>query len=323
MLISRFIDQKQVFTTFIVFLICISLLISCHSYEKYEGVKFIASRGDPPAQYLVWSPSDLNQVLITSNSLNIEENIVSIQNLKSKEKRIIKKTERGTLYGVAWMPESEEIIVTMGSGEFGGTSKTLLINDVEETEKLIVEGALLPALSPNGEILAYFSSNGQINPDLREHELHLRNIKSQEDVIVLEIKIENIFGLSWAPDGNKLVYSAGFIKSKNIYVFDIESGKTIQITDEGNNSNPNWSPKGDLIVYDEFSNRGLITHLSIIRSDGSCEFEFLHIKDLVSAPTWLPDGKTIGFIGEDGIYGLDLNEIFVDDIYQEECPQAK
>jgi len=45
--------------------------------------------------------------------------------------------------------------------------------------------------------------------------------------------------------------------------------------------------------------------------------------DRVGSPTWLPDGQTLGFVGLDGIYTLDLGKVFADDIYQGECPQIQ
>jgi len=58
------------------------------------------------------------------------------------------------------------------------------------------------------------------------------------------------YGLSWSPDGGKVVWSAGRGGAENLFVTDTENGSTRQITVlPGSESLASWSPNGRLIAF--------------------------------------------------------------------------
>lgn len=58
------------------------------------------------------------------------------------------------------------------------------------------------------------------------------------------------YGLSWSPDGRKVVWSAGRGGAENLFVTDTESGDTRQLTAlPGSESLASWSPNGRMIAF--------------------------------------------------------------------------
>ena len=93
-----------------------------------------------------------------------------------------------------------------------------------------------------------------------------------------------------------------------------------QITHDGNSTFPQWSPRGDLIVYEKSNTVGneTINSLHLSQLDGSCDIEIPNVKN-TSSPTWSSDGRKIAFIGKDGIYVLDTDIVLGRDIYKSLC----
>jgi Tol biopolymer transport system component len=310
----------QAIKILVIFLVFAQSVGACHSYENQDGIVLIDSRGEPPAQSIVWSPTDASQVLVTSTDLNHHDNQVFILNTETLEKSVLKKTDNGVLTGLGWSPDNKRILLLSNSGIVGEKSKILSVSTNGVDEVAVTEGAVQAAWSPDESVVAFFSYGAEVGDNLREINLHLRTITTQKDETILTLKSQNSFGLSWSPDGKKLVFALGDLKSSNLFVGDIARQEFVQITKNGINDYPVWSPHGNLIAYHQYSEAGLVSTLSLIRSDGDCEIEIPNLVDAWS-PTWLPDGKRLGFVGPDGIYVVDLEKLLGSDMLQGGCPR--
>ena len=312
---TKVICPKRLIKTIWTLLIATNLLFACNAYGRYQGVTFITLPGSPPAESIVWSPINADQVLVASSALNHHNDQLFILNTRTLEKTILRKNDTGKLFGLDWSPDGKRILFAKTSGIAGEIGKTLIMSVNGNDEEVLMEGVADAVWSPDGKTVAYLSYGTEI-------ELHLMDLGTKEDETILTLGSGDSLGSSWSPDGERLVFALGSLKSSNLFVSDIATGETTQITEDGLADSPVWSPQGDVIAYHKFSSDGLVSSLSLIRSDGSCEVEIPNL-DRVGSPTWLPDGKTLGFIALDGIYTLDLEKVFAGDIYQGECPKIQ
>ncbi|MCH7783298.1 twin-arginine translocase subunit TatC [candidate division KSB1 bacterium] len=137
----------------------------------------------------------------------------------------------------------------------------------------------------------------------------------------LEIQPLNVlhgFGdIKWSPDGKKLVMeSGGHIYTVEVPRIDpvfVDMTTLKQLTSEGGNFFPEWSPDGEWIVYD--SNVNDPKGASVIwkmRSDGSQKTDIgTQLVGEWRTPDWSPDGRRIVFrnyVNSGGeIYTMDIN----------------
>ncbi len=90
---------------------------------------------------------------------------------------------------------------------------------------------------------------------------------------------------SWSPKGDKLAFarSAGGFQ---IFVANADGSNETQLTFEGNNERPRWSPDGRFIVFS--SKRGGQEAIYVMRADGSGQTKVSRNKGLSQHPVWAP-----------------------------------
>ena len=91
----------------------------------------------------------------------------------------------------------------------------------------------------------------------------------------------------------------------NIYIFDIAGETKTQLTLEGDNSHPLWTPDGKQVVFR--CRREGQENWSLLRApaDGIGEAELLHLGPFALAPcSWTPDGKLLALY--DGHHDISL-----------------
>ncbi len=97
---------------------------------------------------------------------------------------------------------------------------------------------LEPALSPDGQWLAYESINGG------KLELYARNLETGAVRQLTENQADD-FSPSWSPDGSRIVFASNLHGSVDVYVIDVTTRETRRLTtDAGNNMYPTWSSDG-------------------------------------------------------------------------------
>lgn len=103
----------------------------------------------------------------------------------------------------------------------------------------------------------------------------------------------------WSPTGDRIaVARSGEAGEQHIWIYDLASKTLSQLTREGNNARPSWSPDGRRIAY--FSTLNGATDLYWIPADGSGPAEKVVAGADVtglSTTSWTPDGSRILFDG--------------------------
>ncbi|MCL5030566.1 MAG: peptidase S9 [Bacteroidetes bacterium] len=134
-------------------------------------------------------------------------------------------------------------------------------------------------------------------------------------------KLAEIFNPSWSPDGRYIVFSALANGLSNLFVYDLKTQSSRQLTDDAYAElQPTWSPDGKEILYstDRFTTR--LSDLDYGNYQlAIMNFETGKIERLPGFsdakeinPQWSADGKSIYFIsdhnGIDNLYRLDRTD---------------
>ncbi len=136
----------------------------------------------------------------------------------------------------------------------------------------------------------------------------------------------NASGISWSPDGTRVVWSGGSRGSEDLHVTDVVTGSTRLLTGlVGSESHPSWSPDGRTIAFIHWSSPGLglegwqadaVRRVRLVRTDmepARGESQTVDVGELPipypvpgreSSPTtqlhWLDDGAALLIAGFPG-----------------------
>lgn len=163
-----------------------------------------------------------------------------------------------------------------------------------------------PAISPMGDKVIFLSDRGDgylsiYLMDVLEGKVERKLIKGETSEDFEELHFLTP-GMSWSPDGKKIVFAAKAGDSDALYIFDIYSqeldqNKLDDLELDGIFS-PSWSPEGDKIAF-------------VGNVDGSSDIYIYNkntkkvenlTRDVFSDknPSWSPDGKKIIFTSDRG-----------------------
>lgn len=165
--------------------------------------------------------------------------------------------ERDLMPGSAFTPDGSAIITTANGKLVRIDTRTKAVVDIPfevDVEKQVVERLNFPYRVATGPVEARVISNPVLSPD-----------------------------------GNKLAFSA----FARIYVQDLESGRVEAVSPEGvATAFPDWSPKGNELVYVSWQNGGGHIYRQSARS-GSRPKRVSEHPAYYSYPVWSPDGERI------------------------------
>ncbi len=117
--------------------------------------------------------------------------------------------------------------------------------------------------------------------------------------------IDYVWPASYAPNGDRVVFSARSGGEINLFIIDRQTGEWTQVTqDPPGDIAPDWHPSQDKIVFAK--NTSGFTNIAVINTDGS-SFRLLTNENATSTnPRWSPDGTQIVFesdlSGNDELY---------------------
>ncbi|HMI99600.1 MAG TPA: hypothetical protein VK488_07200 [Gaiellaceae bacterium] len=119
----------------------------------------------------------------------------------------------------------------------------------------------------------------------------------------------------WSPDGARLAWGPVPVEPGEIYTASAAGGDVRQLTFERRPKDPpEWSPDGSELVYSELYSE-LSSEVFVVAADGiSPPRPLARSRSGSSQPTWSPNGGSIAFVDEEGIYavrpdGTDLHSI--------------
>jgi len=136
-----------------------------------------------------------------------------------------------------------------------------------------------PAVSPDGKFIAFVSDKGG-SPQI----YIMRSDGSQAKRITFEGSYNT--SPSWSPKGDKIVFS-GRRGTNQIFTINPDGTDLTQLTQNGNNEDPSFSPDGLHIAFcsDRDGSRGVY----IMRADGEAQQRITPPDIQASSPRWSPN----------------------------------
>jgi TolB protein len=138
----------------------------------------------------------------------------------------------------AWNPKTGQQVAFVS--DRGGLPNLYLMNaDGSNVEKLELQDkgyVIDPAWSPNGQLLAFSWRRPNGNYDLYVMDTATRQI------VELTRDAARNERPSWAPDGRHIVFESTRTGSRQIWTMLADGTQARQLTFQGHNESPNWSP---------------------------------------------------------------------------------
>jgi TolB protein len=210
-----------------------SAQICMYSLDSGKVVSFPRFRGTNTTP--VWSP-DGTQLMFSSSMAGNPELYVTDAN-GGKPRRLTFST--GVNISPAWNPKTGQTVTFVS--DRGGIPKLYLMNaDGTNTTALDLpdKGYLIdPAWSPNGQLLAFSWRRPEGNYDI-----YVMDPATLQIVEITRDAARNERP-SWAPDGRHIVFESTRSGSRQIWVMLADGSQAHQLTSNGQNESPNWSPK--------------------------------------------------------------------------------
>jgi TolB protein len=182
-----------------------------------------------------WSP-DGTKIMFMSSMLGNPELFIAEAD-GTRARRLTHSTGADT--SATWNPKTGQQVAFVS--DRGGTPQ-LYIMDAEGSEvqkiELTDKGYVIdPAWSPNGQLLAFSWRRPNGNYDL-----YVMDIASH-DLVELTRDAGRNERPSWAPDGRHIVFESTRTGTRQIWSMLADGSSVRQLTTEGQNESPNWSPK--------------------------------------------------------------------------------
>jgi Tol biopolymer transport system component len=292
--------------------LCLINLTGCTQHQEGKGVTLIAPIGDPPADTLIWSPVNSDQILITAADVGFGDAQVFILNTKTGQKLLLAETKHGAIMGDGWSADGKRAVLRAFPNTVGFEQGGLWSFRTDGSSwEFLKEGTDRIAWAPDGKTIAAFIEIQNTATKDFQIGLLLTNIELGTDMIInLPIKFGYPSGFSWSPDAQQLVFSSNKSEGQtHLFILDLRTSNIHQITTIGENLQPSWSPNGNWIAYRSQTQDGTnaFFYINLIKPDGTCNTELLKLKYVLS-PTWSPDSKQLAYIGIDGIYMIDVDQ---------------
>jgi TolB protein len=210
-----------------------SAQICMHSLETGKSIAVARYRGTNSSP--AWSP-DGSRIIFMS-SMHGDPELFLTDSSGNNPKRITFAAGGDT--SPAWNPRTGQTIAFVS--DRGGIPQLYLMNaDGSNVERLALPDmgyVIDPAWSPNGQLLAF----------------SWRRPTGNFDIYVMDVATRQIVELtrdsgrnerpSWAPDGRHMVFESTRTGSRQIWTMLADGSQARQLTTQGHNESPNWSPR--------------------------------------------------------------------------------
>lgn len=210
-----------------------------------------------------------------------------------------------------WSPDGENISF---AGSLDGNNAQIYLVDrqgLHLRQFVASDGnATYSAWSPNGEYVAFVSHLAE-----SQHKIYITDAEGSYLRTLYYSEHAGLIDdyLAWSPDNSQLLFIKAGSGGQQIYSIKLDGSEVKQLTNEGYNYVPDWSPKGDRITFEGHRDDPDIyvsSEIFVMDPDGTNLVQ-LTSSGWNSSPVWSPDGELIAFAssqeGNIEIYIMEAN----------------
>jgi TolB protein len=241
-------------------------------------------------------------------------------------------TQRSNCNHPSWSPDGRKLVYAYDHGIWVMNSDGSGATKLYSTLSWVGE----PVFDPSGTKI-YYATESKTAYSARYVSLHVMNADGSNNVKLTDTS--DCREPSVSPDGRSIAYLSKLAGNYDIWVMDVNSRKSMQVTDtKGDESSPSWSPDGTRLLYsfagdiytqepdapkavrltdDESNNiepsyspdgdmivfssdRDGSYDLWIMHADGTHMKKLTMDRSSERAPAWSPDGNRIAYISNSG-----------------------
>lgn len=221
--------------------IVLLLIFSCN---PNRNTVLLYKVNDYPVDNLVWSPTG-RQLAFTSYSSSLNASSIYILDVEIMDAQLFMTTNEGLLRVLGWTPDETELIFSANSSnEFSNGIWRAKIGN-QDAPELYIDEQVVFGWSSTDQIAV--SGGGQKDLLL----IYVLDPKTKEEEVVFRAPGGSLSPFSWSTNGTKLAFSLdqGEFRRRDLYVVDLETTESQQVTNEGTNDDPSLSPNGNMVVY--------------------------------------------------------------------------
>ncbi|MDQ7787352.1 MAG: Tol-Pal system beta propeller repeat protein TolB [Thermodesulfovibrionales bacterium] len=215
--------------------------------------------------------------LVYSAERNRQWGIYLLDFTSMREKQVYAAT--GTNIAGDFFPDGSEVVF---SSSKEGTPDIYRMNlDAGKPAKLTSSYGIevSPSVSPDGKYIAFVSDKGG------SPQIYLMR-KDGSDVRRLTYEGSYNTSPSWSPKGDKIAFS-GRTGGNQIFIINSDGTGLAQLTAQGNNEEPSFSPDGRYITF--MSDRDGIKGIYRMRANGEAQQRIIPKGMKASGPRWSPN----------------------------------
>lgn len=182
----------------------------------------------------VWSPNGKQIAFVAYSKIDNNWNI----HIASADGQNIQPTIQTHRMGgdPSWSADGSKIAYVISNIK----KREIYIYDLESNtnKRLILHKQpwfTLPRWAPKSEKIAFVWSGIDI-----ENGIYISNGDGRSPKLITPTEQARVYSLAWAPNGEQLVYSKSVEGIVHIYTVNIETGETVQLTQNGANIDPVW-----------------------------------------------------------------------------------
>lgn len=162
-----------------------------------------------------------------------------------------------------------------------------------------------PSVSPDGRMMAYFSSRGLFGVDLYVADVATGRVVRQLTSVTSGTHFDELSFISsagtWSPDGTRFAFVVFDAGDQDLRIVNAQSGKEerrIKISGVTAMSDPAWSPDGSRIALNGL--KGGISDLYVYDLNTNQAQQLTNDREAQIQPAWSPDGSLLAFATDAG-----------------------